>query len=167
MKKNWKFYLGIVLFSYSWLPYIFVFIIEPFLGFSTTALLSISSILLISSEVAFAISIVLLGKDFVKMIKSKIKGWFSRKEEHPISKPISRLRFRIGIILFVISLSIPSVFAEIVFYFNFIDIFGMNNILYALFSFDIIFISSLFILGGEFIDKLRDLFTYSNLTINK
>ncbi len=163
MKKNWKFYLGIALFSYSWLPYIFVFIIMPFLHFTTTEALSISSITLISAEATFAISIVLLGKGFLNMIKSKLKGIFSKDAGKRSFKPISKLRYRIGIILFLITLSIPSILAEVVLYFDYVDVIGLNILLYILLSFDILFISSLFILGGEFIDKLRKLFTYADV----
>ncbi len=163
MKRTWKFYLGIALFTYSWIPYIFVFMIMPFLHFSTTEALSISSITLISAESAFAISVVLLGKDFINMIKTKFKGIFSKKGSKISSKPISKLRYRIGIILFILTLSIPSILTEVVLYYDYVDVIGLNNLLYIFLSFDVIFIASLFILGGEFIDKLRELFTYADV----
>ncbi len=163
MKKTWKFYLGIALFTYSWIPYIFVFMIMPFLHFTTTEALSISSITLISSESAFAISVVLLGKDFINMIKAKFKALFSKKGSSTKSKPISKLRYRIGIILFILTLSIPSILTEVVLYYDYVDVIGLHNLLYIFLSFDVIFIASLFILGGEFIDKLRELFTYNDV----
>lgn len=163
MKKTWKFYLGIALFTYSWIPYIFVFMIMPFLHFTTTEALSISSITLISAESAFAISVVLLGKDFMNMIKAKFKAIFYKKGSNTTSKPISKLRYRIGIILFILTLSIPSILTEVVLYYDYVDVIGLNNLLYIFLSFDIIFIASLFILGGEFIDKLRELFTYNDV----
>jgi len=79
MKKTWKFYLGIALFTYSWIPYIFVFLIMPFLSFTTTEALSISSVILVTAEVAFAISIALLGKDFINMLKAKFKSKFLKR----------------------------------------------------------------------------------------
>jgi len=163
MKKNWKFYLGIVLFTYSWVPYIFVFMIMPFLHFTTTEALSISSITLITAETAFAISVVLLGKDFMNMIKVKFKSIFSKKGGQIVHKPISKLRYRIGIILFIITLAVPSILTEVVLYYNYGDVIGLKNLLYIFLSLDVIFIASLFILGGEFIDKLRNLFTYSDV----
>ncbi len=134
----------------------------PFLHFNTTEALSISSITLISAESAFAISVILLGKDFINMIKTKFKTIFSKKGGHTF-KPISKLRYRIGIILFILTLSIPSILTEVVLYYDYVDIIGLNNLLYMFLSFDVIFISSLFILGGEFIDKLRGLFTYAEV----
>ncbi len=134
----------------------------PFLHFTTTEALSISSITLISAESAFAISVILLGKDFINMIKTKFKTIFSKKGDHTF-KPISKLRYRIGIILFILTLSIPSILTEVVLYYDYVDIIGLNNLLYIFLSFDVIFISSLFILGGEFIDKLRGLFTYAEV----
>ncbi len=134
----------------------------PFRHFNTTEALSISSITLISAESAFAISVILLGKDFINMIKTKFKTIFSKKGGHTF-KPISKLRYRIGIILFILTLSIPSILTEVVLYYDYVDIIGLNNLLYMFLSFDVIFISSLFILGGEFIDKLRGLFTYAEV----
>jgi|AntAceMinimDraft_15_1070371.scaffolds.fasta_scaffold09880_4 hypothetical protein len=163
MKKTWKFYLGIALFTYSWIPYIFVFLIMPFLSFTTTEALSISSVILVTAEVAFAISIALLGKDFINMLKAKFKSKFSKKGGKESFKPISKLRYRIGIILFIFTLAIPSILTEVVLYYDYLDYIGLNNLLYIYLSFDVIFISSLFILGGEFIDKLRGLFTYADV----
>ncbi|MBE0649154.1 MAG: transporter suffix domain-containing protein [Bacteroidales bacterium] len=167
MKKNWKFYLGIVLFTYSWIPYIFVFLIEPFLSFSTTVALSLSSALLISAEVAFAISVVLLGKEFIKLIKTKLRTKFFREKGDPGYKPISRLRYRIGIIIFLISMAVPTLLMEVLLYFDFVHLIGDTNSLYILLAFDVLFISSIFILGGEFLDKLRGLFTYSKVIDNQ
>jgi hypothetical protein len=96
------------------------------------------------------------------MIKTKFKTIFSKKGGHTF-KPISKLRYRIGIILFILTLSIPSILTEVVLYYDYVDIIGLNNLLYMFLSFDVIFISSLFILGGEFIDKLRGLFTYAEV----
>ena len=161
MKKGWKFYLGIGLFTYSWLPYIFVFTIMPFLGLSTVEALSLSSGLLISAEVAFAISIALLGKEFMQLIKSKIKRVFFTKSGEYKSKPIGKTRFLIGMIIFLISLILPTLLLEVVFYNNWEEAIGYQNFIYILVAFDVLFICSLFILGFEFIDKVRKLFTYS------
>lgn len=166
MKKNWKFYLGIVLFIYCWLPYIFVFAILPFLNLTTVQALSLSSGLLISSEVAFVISIALLGKEFLQLVKSKIKGIFFTKSGAYKSKPIGKTRFRIGIIIFLISMIVPTLGLEIVFYNNWEEAIGLESFLYILIFFDVLFIISLFILGFEFIDKVRRLFTYSGYRTN-
>lgn len=160
MKKGWKFYLGVALFSYSWLPYIFVFTIMPFLGMSTVEALSLSSGLLISAEVAFAISIALLGKEFMQMVKGKIKRIFFTQSGEYKSKPIGKTRFRFGIIILLISLIVPTLLLEVVFYYNWEEAIGLQNFLYILVTFDLLFIGSLFILGFEFIDKARKLFTY-------
>lgn len=163
MKKNWKYYFGIGLIIYSFLPYIFVFMIMPFLSFTTAEALSISSVILVTAEVAFVSAVALLGKDFINMIKAKFKSKFARKGDEKIFKPISKTRFRIGIILFILTLSLPTVLTEVALYYNYVETIGLNNLLYILLSFDIIFIISLFILGGEFIDKLRGLFTYTSV----
>ncbi len=160
MKKNWKFYLGISLFTYSWLPYIFVFTIMPFLGLSTVEALSLSSALLISAEVAFAISIALLGKEFMQMVKGKIKRIFFTKSGEYKSKPVGKIRFRIGIIILLVSLIVPTLLLEVVFYYNWEEAIGLQYFLYILVAFDVLFVCSLFILGFEFIDKARKLFTY-------
>ena len=100
------------------------------------------------------ISVAILGKPSYIYIKS----FFLKHFVHVI-KPYhgSRLRYNIGLILFCLPL-IPTyimAYAPRVFSENF----SLRLILNI--SFDVIFIISLFVLGGDFWDKLKALFSFS------
>ncbi|AEB28055.1 transporter suffix domain-containing protein [Francisella hispaniensis] len=158
MQKGWKYYLGILLFVLSFVPYIVVFCIIPFLGLSTSNYLAISSILLISAEGIFLVSVMLLGKVIIDTIKSAIRKVF--KSAFTAQNPISRIRHNIGLIMFFASLIYPTLLLEMILIFDKINQVGQLNMMLILFSGDIVFIASFFILGGEFISKLKSLFKY-------
>ncbi|KFJ42610.1 transporter suffix domain-containing protein [Francisella philomiragia] len=160
MTKDWKYYLGLLLFILSFVPYIVVFCIMPFLGLSTSSYLAISSILLVSAEGIFLISVMLLGKVIIDTIKSAIKTIF--KSAFTTQKPISRKRHSIGLVMFFASLVYPTLLLEMILIFDKISQVGQLNMMFVLFSGDIIFVASFFVLGGDFINKLKSVFRYSN-----
>jgi hypothetical protein len=143
MDKDWKYYLGILLFILSFVPYVIVFCIMPFLSLSAAQYLAASSILLISAEGIFVLSVMLLGKTIIDAIKAAIKTIF--KSAFTQHKPISYSRYIIGLVMFFASLIYPTLVIELI-----------------LFSGDVIFITSFFVLGGEFIAKLKLAFKYHN-----
>jgi hypothetical protein len=151
IEKNFKYYLGISLIVYSFLPYIFVFTILPFLELSTEDSLTLSTILIVSSEGAFFIAVALLGKQFVNLIKQNAKSYFLH---------VSKSRYNIGLVMFVISMIVPTFSLELLLYFDILDSFGEKNALYLLLSMDALFIVSLFVLGGDFWEKVKKLFEY-------
>lgn len=154
MKKDWKYYLGILLFILSFVPYIVVFAIMPFMGLSTSSYLAASSILLISAEGIFVVSLMLLGRAIIDAIKAVIKKVF--KSAFASQTPISRTRHIIGLVMFFTSLIYPTLITE----FDKVQQVGQLNIIVILFSGDVIFIASFFVLGGEFISKLKVAFKY-------
>ncbi|NOQ31889.1 MAG: transporter suffix domain-containing protein [Helicobacteraceae bacterium] len=162
-KKSWKYYLGMVLLFGSAIPYIVLFAVLPYLQVSTAESLSIASALVVSSEVMFLASLAFLGKEFINSVKEKVMSIFSFSKT---SKPISRVRFSIGMTLFVISIFTPTVLVESIILFGFTDYFSDKDILYTLIAFDVIFISSIFILGEDFLHKLKNLFTFPTQSSN-
>ncbi|KEI35166.1 hypothetical protein FRA_41c10600 [Francisella sp. W12-1067] len=157
-KKDWKYYLGMSFFILSFVPYILVFCIMPFIGFSTSSYLAISSVLLISAEGIFILSVMLLGETIVMTIKTAIAKVF--KKTFTYNKSISYKRYLIGIIMFFSSLFYPTVLMELILLFDKIDQVGKVNMMLILFSGDILFIGSFFVLGGDFINKLKLAFKY-------
>ena len=74
-----------------------------------------------------------------------------------IPKPVSRTRYNIGLFMFILPFVpsyvmayAPHLLPELASWRVYVNIF-----------FDLVFLSSLFVLGGDFWDKLRALFTYS------
>lgn len=160
MKKDWKYYFGLSLFVLSFVPYIVVFCILPFVGLSTTSYLAASSVLLISAEGMFVLSVMFLGKTIIDTIKSGIKTIF--KSAFSQQKPISYKRYLLGLIMFFTSLVYPTVAMEMILLFEKVHQIGQFNMMLILFSGDIIFILSFFVLGSDFISKLKLAFKYEN-----
>ncbi len=159
-QKNWEYYLGLSLFVLSFLPYILVFCVMPFMGLVTATYLAVSSILLISAEVIFVISVMLLGKTIITSIKSAIAKLF--KKSFSAEKPISCKRYALGLIMFFSSLVYPTIMIELILLFNKVKQVGDINMMLILFSGDAIFIGSFFVLGGDFISRLKLAFKYND-----
>jgi len=99
-------------------------------------------------------SVAILGKPSYLYIKSKFQSHFQRifKTRHE-----SRLRYNIGLFLFCLPVVPTYIMAYAPMFFS--SIFSIRLILNI--SFDGIFIVSLFVLGGDFWDKLKALFIFS------
>ena len=80
MKKDKKYYLGIALFVYCFIPYVFTFLVLPFLPVSKVTAVSLATGLLISSEVSFLLCVALLGKTVYSGHQNKDKRYFQKKE---------------------------------------------------------------------------------------
>jgi hypothetical protein len=98
-----------------------------------------------------------LGKPGFEYLKGRIKRAFGRFfREHGPPETVSRRRYRIGLIMF----AVPLVFGWINPYaFHHLPGYEEYRLLYGLAG-DILLIASLFVLGGEFWDKLRSLFVH-------
>jgi hypothetical protein len=99
-------------------------------------------------------SVAILGKPSYLWIKSQFQHHFTRvfKTRHE-----SRLRYNIGLFLFCIPVIPTYIMAYAPMFFS--SIFYVRLILNV--SCDAIFIASLFVLGGDFWDKLKALFIFS------
>lgn len=161
MKKDKKYYLGIALFVYSFLPYIFTFLVLPFLPVSEVKALTIATGLLISSEVSFLLSVVLLGKPFIQLIKSKIKGSIFRKKGDATLKPVGKLRHRVGIAMLLTAAIVPYFLTEMALVLGFVEKYGHTPLVNLLVMGDLLFITSFFVLGGEFWTRVNALFQWS------
>jgi len=158
-KKDWKYYLGMTLFIYCWIPYI-VSGAVLFFNIPLGKLIGIMAAFIASSEISFAISVVLLGKPFIQMLKAKFKGKIFRHKAPGPPRPISRTRYYIGIILLILSF-IPCFVVEISLFFGYPKTEEGHVVMYlGVIAGYTIFIVSLFLLGGDFWDRLKKLFQY-------
>jgi len=137
-------------------------IILPTLGIPLLALLnlsaavtaSISGGMLIGAELLGIAAVAIMGKSGFTFIKSRTLGFL--KQYGPPDE-VSRIRYTIGLVMFCL----PLVFGWISIYtFELIPGFANNTLLYAVAG-DVLLVASLFILGGNFWDKIRALFIYS------
>ena len=166
IKKNWKYYLGIILFIYSFIPYIATGIIF-FFKVPIGQLIALIGGFLTSAEIAFAISIVLLGKPFIQLMKAKFKNYFKHHKAPHTAKPISKLRHYIGIILLLLSF-IPDLLVITLLFFGWLDpATGSMLILIIMLSGTTLFIAGLFVMGSGFWDRLQKLFQWQGTDLKE
>ena len=116
---------------------------------------ALSGILMLGiPELAIMLSIVIMGKAGFAFIKSKIGRFF---KQYGPPDTVSKTRYNIGLIMFLI----PFVIGWLLPYFEHLIPWYMNYHLWINISGDVLLIISLFVLGGDFWEKLRSLFIYN------
>lgn len=104
-------------------------------------------------EVFMIIGVAILGKDGYYFLKQKLFGFLKHFAPHD---EVSPTRYRIGLVLFCIPLLAGWTGPYLIHFIPSLD--GLS--LYWFIFGDIVFISSLFLLGGNFWDKLYGLFLF-------
>ena len=152
---GWRLKAGVVIFALSIiLPVLGVPLVAN-LGLSGTMTTSVSATLLIGAEVLGILAVAVMGKPGYLYIKNRV---FSFLKPYLPPKEVSRTRYTIGLVLFCV----PLIFAWLSPYFpDLIPGFAQNPFPYAVGG-DVLFLMSLFVLGGDFWDKIRALFVYSD-----
>jgi hypothetical protein len=150
---GWRFRLGLTFFALGWICPLFVPLVTSS-SLSTEAKTLFSGILIVGvPEIFSVISIVFLGKDGFNYIKERIFTFLKRivpKGE------VSRIRYRIGLVL----LFFHVIYANLIFYSpHLIKGYAANSMVMNMCA-DVLFIVTLFVLGGNFWEKLRALFIY-------
>ena len=150
---GWRLKLAVVLFGLSlFLPLGGVALVAA-LDLSGTLTASLSGALLLAGEILGVTAVAVAGKSGFAFIKSKVFGLL--KQYGPPNK-VSRLRYRIGLVMFCA----PIVFGWLsVYAAGVIPGFTQNPLPYALGG-DLLLLASLFVLGGDFWDKIRSLFVH-------
>ena len=155
MKKDWKYYLGLSLFIYSFLPFSIVAVL-PFTGMTLAQLGIFAVVFLASGEIALMCAAALLGKEFLAALKKRIMALFKRTHE---PKPVSRATHRFGITLLIAStLPYYAVMVYLLFFSHREAV--INFLAWALVAGEAAFMAGLFILGGQFWDRLKHLFQW-------
>lgn len=116
---------------------------------------TLSGLLLVGiPELAMLAAAAVMGKDGFNYLKQLIFGFLGKHFAPP--ENVSLARYRIGLVLF----SIPLLFGWLAPYISeYIPIFDEQRLLFAIIG-DLFLLCSLFVLGGEFWDKLRALFIH-------
>ena len=164
MKKDKKYYLGIALFVYCFIPYIITFMVLPFLPVSKAKAVSIATGLLISSEISFLLCVALLGKPFIQVIKAKIKGVFGKKDVADL-KPVGKVRHYVGITMLLVAAIVPYFLTEMALALGIVEKYGHTELISLMVMGDVLFIASFFVLGGEFWARVNQLFQWPGKTI--
>jgi hypothetical protein len=153
MKNRLRFYLGLSCFVLSWILPLFGFLVAG-LDLPLAARATIIGLLTVGGpEILGILAVVCLGKENLVHIKDKVLGYVKLIKP---SGPVSRGRYRVGLAMFLLPL-IPT----------YIMAYAPQWLpdqsplrLYVNLAADFLFLSSLFVLGGDFWDKLQALFVY-------
>ena len=150
---GWRFKIGIIIFVVGFLSPLLIPVVAA-TGLPTTWKAAISGVLAIGiPEVLSLVGIAVVGKSGFKYLKERILAFF-RKYGPP--DVVSRTRYRIGLVMF----SLPLLFGWVAPYLsNLIPFFKTHCIALGIIG-DALFVVSLFVLGGDFWDKLRALFIH-------
>jgi len=125
----------------------------PLLGFSTGTIATVTGVVLVGAEILLLAGAAVAGKDGYSYIKQTVFGFI---KSYGPAEHVSKTRYRIGLALFIL----PLLLGWAAPYFgDYIPGFNEYTMIYAMVG-DVILASSLFVLGGEFWDKLRSLFMY-------
>jgi hypothetical protein len=152
---GWRLKVGIALFVLSIILPLAGIPAVAAIGLSTTLTTTISGALLFGAEFLGIFSIGLMGKPGFTYIKTRVSGFF--KHYGPPAR-VSSVRYRIGLVMFCI----PILFAWVSVYISrFIPGFESDPVIWALAG-DILLVISLFVLGGDFWDKVRALFIHDS-----
>lgn len=148
-----RLYLGLFFFGLSWLmPFTGIVIAGSKLpAEAKTVLIGLLSIG--GPEIVAVIAIGILGKECFEYICSKVLGQFKKLAPRG---SVSKTRYRLGLVMFVL----PILPWYIIAYAPQILPDGSQERLFVCIGSDLCFWSSLFVLGGDFWDKLRSLFIY-------
>ena len=149
---NWRIKLGFAIFVAS-IGWPILIPILPLLGVSAQATATFGGVMVVAAELMILVGATIAGKEGFAFIKAKVLGIFK-----PCLPPqqVSRRRYTIGLVLFSISLF----FGWASPYFgHHLPSFEQRRFFCAVGG-DVILLTSLFVLGGGFWDKLRCLFRH-------
>jgi hypothetical protein len=147
---GWRLKFGVALFGLSIaLPVLGVPLIAA-MGMSTVA--TVSGAMLVGAEVLGIVAVAVMGKSGYAYIKNRVFGFL--KQYGPPAE-VSRTRYTIGLVMF----AVPIVFGWVAPYAtDLIPGYLGNELTYGVIG-DLLLLVSLFVLGGDFWDKLRSLFS--------
>lgn len=150
---NWRLTLGVSMLLLSIIMPVAGIPAVTSLDLSVTMKTTLSGGLLIGGEVLGVLAIAVMGKPGYVYIKSRFFGFLKR---HGPPDEVSRSRYNIGLVMFCT----PILFGWISIYAaDYIPGFSQNPLPYAIGG-DLLLLVSLFVLGGDFWDKIRALFVY-------
>ncbi len=150
---GWRFRFGLLFFVIASKCPLFIPVVASS-DLSTEIKTLLSTLLLIGApEIFSVISIVILGKQGFNYIKCKILYFL--KQIVP-SAEVSRRRYRFGLFLLLLHV----IYAYLTYYAPDLIVGYTENRIVMNLTADFLFIVTLFVLGGEFWEKLRALFIY-------
>jgi hypothetical protein len=152
-QAGWRFRLGLTILIVGWFSPLLIPVITR-TSLATEWKTIISGLLAVGIPEVFTVAaIAIMGKSGYNLIKEK---FFSFLKKHGPPDRVSLTRYRIGLVMFVL----PLLFAWLGPYgAHRIPGYEAHRFVVSLIG-DMVFVASLFVLGGEFWDKVRALFIH-------
>ncbi len=152
VQANWRIKLAFVMFILS-LGWVVVLPVLPVLGFSATAIATFSGIMVVAAEILMVAGAAIAGKDGFVYIKSRVFGFL---KSYGPPQTVGRMRYAIGLVMFVLPVLLGWVWPYAEYFLE-----GLADYMLELgIAGDLLLLTSLFVLGGDFWDKLRALFVH-------
>jgi len=165
--RGWRYKLGLLLFIVPIIVFFLTPVVIPMLDLSAVKTASVIGDVLLSGEVVWLASIPLLGRDGFNAIKKKMFGWLKLKD-----KPVSKKRHLCGIILLLSSI-LTDVLLQILILSIYLFLKKGQDMLFGI-TLDTLtnihtfiqilttlgILASLFILGGQFWEKIKQAFIW-------
>jgi hypothetical protein len=151
---KWRLRLGVFLFVLGLVcPFAFVPVVMA-TGLPNEWKAVISGLLSLGiPELLWVAAAAVMGKSGFNLLKARLVGFLKK---HGPPEVVSRARYRVGLFMFVI----PLAFGWLAPYaLHLIPGYEAHRLLVGVCG-DVVFVSSLFVLGGQFWDKLRSIFIY-------
>jgi hypothetical protein len=151
--SRWRFTTGVSLFVLGLVCPLFIPLVTA-TGLSATSKTFLSGALALGvPELLWLAAVAVMGKAGFDLIKGRVFGFLKR---HAMPATVSRTRYRVGIVLFLLPVMVgfaqpyvSTVVEEFAAYRMRVGVAG-----------DVLLLVSLFVLGGEFWDKVRALFVH-------
>ncbi len=151
---GWRLKLGIVLLCLSILLPLIGVPLLAIMGLPTATVATASGALLVSAEVLGLVAVAVMGKSGYAYIKNRFFGFL---KQHGPPQKVSRGRYNIGLVLF----GLPLLFGWLSLYISKWIPGLLNTPLPYAIAGDILMVSSLVVLGGDFWDKIRSVFIHN------
>ena len=156
---TWRFRLGVTCFALSIISPVFIPLVYA-TGLPVEFKTVLSGLLIAGiPQLLDLLAVVILGKPGFNFIKGKVVGFFFKRLAPP--SEVSRLRYYIGLVMF----SIPIIFGWLAPYSPQLIPGYEANRFAVNFAGDLLLLISLFVLGGEFWNKVRSLYIFEAKTI--
>ncbi len=153
-KPAWNVTLGIGLFGFSIILPLAGIPIVAAIELSTTAAASTVALLLGLAEVCSLAAIAVMGKNGYAYLKGKLSRFV---KSYAPPQEVSKMRYSVGLIMFCIPMIVGWIAPYL---FAFFPSLTPSSFTWALVG-DALFLTSLFVLGGNFWDKLHSLFIHN------
>jgi hypothetical protein len=152
LKRDWRFYGGMTALALAVVLPLGAAVV-PLLGLSVASSALLVGVLVAGGpEVLCIIAIALLGKDTFQYLAQRAKLALRRAV---LDRPVSKTRYYSGLAVIMLSWLPAYIYA----YFP-AALPGGNARIYILAAMDLAFVASVFVMGGEFWEKVRRIFVY-------